>query len=261
MRAHIVLISIIASAVVGVLASGAPGAITISDVMVVNGKYYLNGADQNDYGYDLSVDGTGITSVTVAGPNSTSFTLNNDGDSWNAESWPHFSTEAALRAAFPVGDYTFNFNGGAASSKVNFAGTAPGGIATGLTPPDGSTGVSTTPTFTWSAVPSDYGIGIHADVRDVFLDHTVAETFPPLSMSATSWPCPVTLDTGEQYELDLEVAQGSISSDTIDGTSFPIYSVYIYGNAVDFTTTPEPASLALLAAGGLGILARLRARR
>ena len=261
MREHTVLVSMISIAVVGVLASGAPGTLTISQVAVVNHRYYLNGVDQNDYGYDLGVEGTGITSVTVAGPNSTSFTLDDYGDSWGCESWPHFNSEQTLRAAFPIGDYVFNFNGGAAYLTVPFAGTAPGGIATGLTPPNGATGVSTTPTFTWSAVPGNYGIGITADVRDIVTDDTVANALPPLSMSDTQWTCPVTLDTGTQYELEVYVAQGSTSSGSIGGPSFPVYSVYVFGNAVDFTTTPEPASLAILAAGALGLLTRRRARR
>jgi hypothetical protein len=55
MRAHSVLVSIILIAVVGVLASGAPGALTISYVDVVNHKYYLNNLNQDDYSYDLDV--------------------------------------------------------------------------------------------------------------------------------------------------------------------------------------------------------------
>jgi hypothetical protein len=138
---------------------------------------------------------------------------------------------------------------------------APGGIASGISPANGATGVSTTPTITWSAVPSEYGIAIHTEVRDILADHTVAEALPPLSMSATSWPCPVTLDTETQYQLQVDVAQGSISTSTIDGTSFSVYSVYVYNNSVYFTTTPEPASLATLAIGTLGLVARRLRRR
>jgi len=259
MRAHRVLVSIILIAVVGVLASGAPGAITISQVVLVNHKYYLNGTDQNDYSYDLGVEGTGITSVTVAGPDSTSFTLTQeDVDAWYSES--SFGSLTALRTAFPIGDYVFNFNGGAASLTVNFAGTAPGSFPVGINPLHGATGVSTTPKFTWSLVPVADGIALTVDVRDIAADDTVTES-SPLNMGDTQWTCPVTLDPGTLYEVEVYVVRGSVSGGTIDSTSFDIYSVYLYGNAVDFTTTPEPATMALLGLGGAALMARWKRRK
>lgn len=262
MRAHTCLVSLLAVVIVGAWATTAAAeSIVISQVVIDNGKGYFNGVDQTDYSYNISVTGTGLSGVTVSGPNSTSYILTQDPEDatdWGAYSNPDFATDGALRTAFPVGDYVFNFYRDDATVEhltVPFDGVAPGGFATGITPANGSTGVSTTPTFSWSPVPADDGIALHMEVRYVN-GNNVAESWPPLDISATSWLCPVTLDPGTAYRFFISVAQGSSGTGEVDSTSFPVYSVYTYNNEVRFVTTPEPATLSLLALGGLALLRR-----
>jgi hypothetical protein len=144
---------------------------------------------------------------------------------------------------------------------VNFAGTEPASILTGISPANSATGVSRIPTFAWSATTTSNGVGLGTEVDKISSGNRITGK-APLAITTTAWPCPVTLDPTAQYAFIATVYQGSTSTNTIAGTTFPIYSLYGYLNEVDFTTgtTPEPATLVMLAMG-CAVFAARRGRR
>lgn len=149
-----------------------------------------------------------------------------------------------------------------------------------LSPPDGATGVSPTPTFVW-----DNG-GPHTGALENLFVSVASEADPavgvfesstggPITLDAETWTPPIVLPEGPasflvQYETNenedpnvddpIFNAAASTAPDpgiTWSGSSGDLHS----RDLIEFNAVPEPTTLALFLLGHWAVYARLRSRR
>jgi len=251
----------VAALVVGLVApSVADAALDIEAIFINTAEDYLNGAapPYDRYWMDeLEVVGTGITSVTVTPPSKSPVALVFDGEDWGLEYSVQYATLAALRADYPVGDYVFSFNGGADSVTVWYDPTIPSGTVD-LSSIHGRTDVPwETPTFGWPAYAGT-GDALGMLLNDPGLYDDLYENVP-VAIGETSWTLPGDLAPSHAYELEVSVIAGSTTTlTTVGGVEFTYYPLFENINIAEFSTVPEPATLALLGLGAVGLLARRR---
>jgi hypothetical protein len=214
--------------------------LNVTQVILSEGDNYLNGVDQHSYYCGIDVMGTGITSVQVNNQDGVhSWALASDGGEFDAGNYfaDSYSTLAAMRVVFPAGNYTFNVNNGAMQFTLNMSGVFPTTVASGLAPANGATGVSLTPTLSWSAVPNSAGVGLHTSLR-LSSGHggPLAENIYPFPTTATSWIPSVGMNPNTGYQWEVDVAAGAIYNETFGNDSFAAYSVSTNDNDVNFTT-------------------------
>ncbi len=244
-----------------VVPSAADAALDIEAIFIDTAEDYLDGAAPPWDRYwmeELEVVGTDITSVTVTPPGKDPVALEFDGEGWELEGSVQYGTLAALRADYPVGDYVFSFNGGADSVTVPYNPTAPSGIVD-LSSIHGRTDVPwQTPTLSWPAYA-----GTGDTLRMLLFDPAVAgfdlyENDPPVDIGETSWTLPGDLAPSHAYELEVSVFAGSPTTLlTVESDEFIYYPVFENINIAEFST-PEPATIAFVVLGAVGLVLRRR---
>jgi hypothetical protein len=222
----------------------------------------------------------GVTGVSAKAADGTMVALNlvAPGD-YYAKLGP-FATFAAFHAT-TVGNWQLMIDASGASLNYDFtvneyrtpftdASFAPAPTMT--SPTDGAVGVPATPTFQW-----DNG-GPHTGALESLYTYVQSDLPPVVSqaanppLGATSWTPAISLPSGAasflvQYETneneDANVTDPVYNSSTSTGpdpgiawdtTSGDLFS----RDLIHFTVVPEPATMALLAAGFLPLLARRR---
>jgi len=246
--------------------AGAPVCVSadIQKIEILSGYYQTNGVlDPEPYGMWVAVTGTGLSSVTMTPPAMSPISLvaqlpgHGPGDWFYASD--DYATLTGLRADFPLGQYSFSIDGGVDSVVLTVGPTASSGFASITYPSHGETGIPLSPTFTWT---SCVGLGDSLGVA-VFDQEgmTMYLDYPHLPISQTSWT-PGLLVAGHEHEFEVAVFSGTsgqpYARSTVGGDAFEYYDLFEFCNTVSFTTTPEPATLSLLALGGLALLRRSR---
>jgi hypothetical protein len=231
-------------------------------------KDHLDGVplDQTEYavgpwGITLELGGTGVNNVSVLSPSGVSVSLEATGpNSWGFSE--DFSSKSATFLKYPSGLYRFSINSGAVTLNVTEDNAEPLGLADILSPSHASAGVSLTPTFSWSPCA-----GLGEALSYYVEDDQTGQRFLPQDFSdigATSWKYQPSLESdvllqSHEYWFGIDVTNYSLSTSTTSaGDEFQALSQFLYFNQISFSTVPEPATLSLLAVGGLLALRRRR---
>lgn len=179
-----------------------------------------------------------------------------------------FANRAALDAAAPNGDYTFTLNGGlldSQSGSIPLVNPWPEQIPT-FTPASFDALQSANPgqsiDVSWNSfVPAP--IAADPRVRLFLLDLTdysfpIEEQAMPASTTNYTIPSNI-LQAGRDYALQVIFSNATETTGPAFGSASVLSDVYVQ-TAAHFSVVPEPASLSLLAVGGLALLL-LRRRR
>jgi hypothetical protein len=243
----------------------AQAALDVNTIIMTSYKSHLDGAAETDpWNFEIwvdFVDTTGLDHINVTKPGGlSSFTI--DGGDWEYQSI-NYPDLAALQVDYPTGEYTFDFRSASSSLltfELDYSGLSEPTNPVDFTYPeyDGETGISTTPTFTWTI---DAGAG---NALAMWLDND-ADWYEnvPVSMDTTSWGPLGPLNPNHTYELEISV----INVKNLEpGPAFPTMTVggdeFKYGlwiehlNEIEFTTAPEPATICLLGLGALSLISR-----
>ncbi len=261
-------------AVVGLIvavAGTAQAALDIDLIFMTSVKEHLDGtAGGTPWGFEIwfnfdDPDTLHHIDVTLSGGGVGSFTINEDFGYWEYGVFD-YSSLGALQSDYPAGDYTFSFedsgNDVLNSVTLDYTGlSSPLNRVDFINPSyDGETGISTTPTFTWT-VDSGDGDALGMWLFDPDTDDDIDENFP-VSMDTTSWEPLGPLDPAHTYDLEVSVfgAGATVGEDTVGDDTFEYALAFEYLNEIEFTTVPEPATIALLGLGGL-LLRKRRDRK
>ena len=246
----------------------AQAALDVNAIIMTSCKNYVDGAaGSTPWCFEVWVELDNpdtLHHIDVSPTGGAPFTIYDDFGYWEYDSLD-YSTIGDLRAVYPVGNYTFDFLSDTNSSLLTF-----GLDYTGISEPcspvnfthpstNGETGISTTPTFEWLV---DSGDG---DALYMWLDNDDCYENGPATIT-TSWGPLGPLDPSHIYNLEVSVFN---AKGLEDGPAFPTmnpsgtdefkYGLWIeHLNEIEFTTVPEPATIALL---GLGSLLLSRGRK
>jgi len=269
------LITICAVAGLIMAVTGAAQAdLDIDAIIMTSVKDYLDGTPVSDpWGLEMwfeFVDTGSLHHIDVTLPGGSSvadFTIYGSAGYWDYESPALYSTLGGLQGGYGTGDYTFSFENSSdvvlRSVTLDYSGLSePTGFADFTNPSyNGETGISTTPTFTWDVDSGDgdaLGRWLWDSDTDVDVDWDV-----PVSIT-TSW-APVSLLPSNEYGLEVSVIN---FKDPVAGPAFPTATVggdtFAYGlwieylNEIEFTTVPEPVTIAPFGLGSLFLIRRKR---
>jgi hypothetical protein len=254
MRTNVAFIFLI---VLNGFATGSSGAgmPDIDSIIITSAKEHHDGVPQGGlpWFFEIWIDFVDPgdlhhTDVTKPGGLEPFTTIDGDGD---FDSPSGYSSLANLRTDYPLGTYVFEFRdaSNALLTTVNLDySDMPGEPANpvNFTYPsaDGQTGVSTTPTLTWTV---DNGHALMMGLEDITTDQDVSWV-APASIGTTSWVPPGPLQSAHEYNLEVSVVQvkdwvGPDWPTMTVGTDQFRYSLMIeYINSIDFTTG-EPSAL------------------
>ncbi len=196
------------------------------------------------------------------------FTIYEDYGDWDYDSPSEYSTLGDLQDDYPAGTYTLNFEDSSdallASVDLDYSGLSLPGSPVDFTYPsdNGQTDIDINPMLTWT-VDSDVGDALAIWLWDEDADGDVYWHVPA---SMTTFSCaPGLLEPDHVYDLEVSVIN---VKNLIDGPAFPTMTVdsdqFQYGlwieylNEIEFTTVPEPATVALLGLSGLVLIRRRR---
>ena len=253
-------------AVTGTAQGDVPAALDVNTIIMTSCKDYNDGVVETlPWNFEIWVDFDNPGTLDHIDVNMTgglsSFTINGDFGDWEYESPTDYLTLGDLRAVYPTGDYTLEF-----FNNVDFLLDSVTLDYSGISEPCSPVSFnypidnSTAPTFTWTVGPTD-GNALGMWVLDD-TDNDVYENVPAL-MSTLDWT-PGLLDPNDYY---LEVSVIGVKDGEL-GPSLPTenmdigndefeYALLIeYCNGIEFTTVPEPATIALLGLGSLALFRR-----
>ncbi len=234
------------ASVILIPAGDAIGAPTIQQVSLFTIKNWQGGVlETNPYEFWGMVHGDDITSVTLTTPGGTVIDLVESTGSWVLDEDVRYTTLAALRVDFPIGDYTFSFNGGDDFVTVNSNPVAPtpeDGFVNVTYPSDGATNVPLNPTFTWDLYTGS-GNNLYMDVGDeadtLFIQ---AATNDPTQISWT----PGTLVPGHLHSFEIAVqSMLPVPCTSLQGDILIYCDYFDYSNEILFTTTGETPEMML----------------
>ena len=260
------------------LASPVPAATPDIDGIYIDSDNRYRDGTPYDYPweFEISVDfvNTGSLNhidVTKPGGSIPFTTIYEDDGDWEYES-SNYLTLADLQNDYPTGNHTLDFRDSSNALLCSVTLYYPD-IDEPLNPVDftypsqnGQTGISTTPTFSWTIDPGD------GDALDLWLedldspnpDEDVYDNWP-VSMTTTSW-MPGPLLTNRNYCLgvavrnvkDIQFINGEpvLPTMTVNDDTFAYSLSMDYLNHIDFTTIPEPATICLLGLGALSLVSR-----
>lgn len=246
----------------------------IEGIYISSFKGHLDGAAYSNPWYFeiwvdfIATDDLDHIDVTMPGGTEPFATIYEDDYGWEYSSPADYSSLTVLQEDYALGNYTFEFIGSGDvllnSVTLDYSGLSEPYAPVDFTYPsvDGQTGVDINPTLTWTVDPCD------GDALGMWLwDPTIGEDVyqdVPVPMDTLSW-APGALDPNNDYFLEVSVFG---VKDAQPGPALPIMTInddtFAYGllieycNEIEFTTVPEPATVALL---GLGSLVLFRSKR
>jgi hypothetical protein len=235
---------IITFVVVGIITQSS-NALDIYYIDIDHGHDFYDGLplDQSKWalpgwGFDIDVEGDGITSIKVTLPDSNEIYLEDFGDgAWGIEDWD-FNTPEDLLSIYPMGTYTFSFNDGNDTVSLDHNEPEPGGIANITYPINDANNVPyENPVFTWDDC-NGFGEALYVYVKD---ELTKEEVCPNrLTIDATSQKITGLL-SARPYYFGIDVFNSTEGDRTTNGNdSFWYDSSFFYFNHVTFTTMSIP---------------------
>lgn len=219
-------------------------ALDIEAIHISHSKDYYNGVpiDQSMYAstpwdFEIFVQGTGITSVSVTLPDSNTLGLEDFGEGeWGIEVFD-FNSDAEWLTDYPMGTYTFSFNDASDSVAVVHNEAEPGGVANITYPQVDASDVSyANPVFTWG---SCVGLGneLHLQVEDDIVEGIFREDLPATATSVVITGLMPSRHCYFGIDLDNTTRGDEI---TAGGDSFWYSSRCGHFNEVEFQTLPIP---------------------
>jgi len=245
------------------------GGIYISSIM----DYEDGSAITNPWVFEIWVDivtPEDLDHIDVTLPDSSTINLIEEEDNfWQYESLSGYSNLAKLHVVYGAGSYIFEFEN-SIDVVLNTITLNNSGISEPLNPVhftypeyDGQIDISTSPTFTWDVSLGD-GDALGVWLVDVAADEDIYMMDIPVSMDTNSWS-PGLLDPGQDYELEVSVFEvknpqegPALPTDIVNSDQFTYGLLIEYNNIIEFTTVPEPTTIALLGLGCLPLLGKRR---
>jgi hypothetical protein len=230
------------ASVILIPAGDAFGTLDIQQVSLFTVKNWQGGVlETKPYEFWVMVQGDDITSVTLTTPLGTVIDLVESMGFWVSDEDVRYKTLGKLRVDYPIGDYTFSFNGGVDSVTVSTNPVEPtpeDDIANVTYPKDGATNVPLNPTFTWEKYTGS-GNNLYMDVGDeegtLFIQ---AATNLPHTISWT----PGTLVPGHLHSFEIAVQSITTTNNvkTSHGDELTFCDFFDYNNEILFATV-DPA--------------------
>jgi hypothetical protein len=250
-------------------------ALNVDNIIIYKGIERTNGViNPNGYVLHVEVNATGMDNGGVFQnmTNGTWFALANDGPN----RWIYgnsFASQVALDAAHQsFVNYYFLLNSLNSnpslppftdSVQVGFAVNPPAVFANILNPLHNAVGVPLNPVYNWdnmSGSTKAHALGL--EVWDTLADAKVYSDLPEMNTGLTTWqPGPLAPGDYEFNVINMRLTGlGWLQLSTLNGDSFNYAGANAQSNWIDFTTLPEPGTMALVGTAALGLVGWRRRR-